>query len=259
MTPGEKQFLDELNIYRNEVNSALKFLYTELAIHGIASKNKKILSALNSSPTFWNTILNALQHSTFITLGRIFDPDPEKHTIHKLLKIVENNKNLFTKESFKERWLKNDDKVKINDWLPQYLKTVYVPTVGDFREFKKFIAIQKKTYVELFGPIRHQFGHKIYDNNEDVEALFDKIQVKDLEKFCIRLEGIHEALWQLYHNGRGPMLPIRHGRYSTKNILKKKYKQYHSMPANAQFIGEVTIVLNLLKEGKAVVARKVKA
>ena len=217
----EKEFIQELNVFRNEVNSALKFLYTELAIHEIASKNKKILKALNSSPTFWNTVLSALQHSTFLTLGRIFDTSPEKHTIHKLFRIVESNKNFFTKDSFKNRWIRNEDKAKINDHLPQYLKTVYVPNDGDFREFKKFIATQNKIYLKLYAPIRHQFGHKIYDKSEEVKVLFDKVQVKDLEKFCVRLSGIHEALWQLYNNGRGPLLPIAQGRYSTRNNTKR--------------------------------------
>lgn len=256
---SEEKFLEELNIFRNEVILASKFLYTELAIHEIASKNKKIKKVLNYSPTFWNTILSALQSSTFITFGRIFDIDPKKHSIHTLFRIVENNKELFTKKSFSDRWLKNEDKAKINDWLPEYLKKVYVPTDDDFRKFKKFIAAQKRIYDKLYAPIRHHFGHKIYNKNEDVKVLFDKIQINELEKFCVRLDSIHEALWQLYHNGHGPLLPIKQGRYSTKNIMKTKFKPYVTKPANAQFIDEVSTLLNLLELGKITRDKKLSA
>ncbi len=242
----EEKFLEELNIFRNEVILFSKFLYTELAIHEIANKNKKILGALNHSPTFWNTILSALQSSTFITLGRIFDPDSKKRTIHTLFKVAEQNKIIFTKESFESRWVRDRDKKQIEDWLPEYLKSVYVPTDNEFRKFRKFIADQKRVYKEIYGPIRHQFGHRILHKKEDVKVLFDKVEVRELEKFCVRLWGIHEALWQLYHNGHGPLLPIKRGSSSTKNILKTKFEPYTEKPASAQFIEEAAVALNLL-------------
>ena len=215
-------FIDELNIFRNEVDSALKFLYTELAIHAIAIKSKQTLSSLNSSPTFWNTILSALQQSTFITLGRIFDVKSD-HSIHVLRKFIEKNKNLFSKESFAYRWQKDADSNKIDSWLPKYLEGVYVPTDRDLRNFREFIAKQQKIYEEIYRPVRNHFGHRKYIKNEDIKVIFDRIQVRGLEKFCVRLKNIHEVLWQLYHNGRGPLLPIKQPIYSTQSILKKKY------------------------------------
>ncbi len=245
----QKVFLEELNIFRNEVQSALRFLYTELTIHAKTAKNKRVLSALNSSPTFWNTILNALQHSTFITLGRIFDTKPNMHSIHTLFGIAQKNKNLFSKESFTDRWQSNEDKRTVDHYLQEYLKKVYVPNDEDFKKLKKFIAQQKRTYLDIYGPIRHHFGHKIYAKNEDVKVLFDKVKVRDLEKFCVRLENIHEAFWQLYHNGIGPMLPFKRQSYSTHNILRKKYEPLHSKPFNAQIIEDVNRALDLLKLG----------
>jgi len=248
MLSSEEKFLKELNIFRNEVMLASKFLYTELAIRNIASKNKKVLSALNYSPTFWNIILSALQNSTFVTLGRIFDNNG-KNSINKLLKFVQDNRDIFTKESFKNRWIENSDRSKIDQWLPEYLKKVYIPTPNDLLEFGKFIDKQKRIYKKFYRPIRDQFSHRVLNTNEDVKVLFNKIQVNELEKFCTRLDGIYEALWQLYHNGRGPLLPIKKGRYSTKNILKTKFKPYTLKPLNAQFINETKEVLEMVKLG----------
>ena len=124
-----------------------------------------------------------------------------------------------------------------------------MPTSDDFRKLKKYIQSQKKTYQEVYAPIRHHFGHRIYIKNEEIQVLFNKVKIKDIEKFYVRLYGVHEALWQLYHNGRGPLLPIREKKYSTKNILKSRYKQHEQRPANVQFVEEVKIALKLLKTG----------
>lgn len=244
----EKKFLEELNIFKNEVVLALKFLYTELAIHNIASKDKEVLKALNRSPTFWNGILSALQSSTFITLGRIFDANG-KNSINTLLRTTQQNIDIFTKDAFTKRWEKNGDRSKIDHWLPEYLKKVYVPKDKDLVEFSKFIEKQKNTYKDIYKPVRTHFGHRIHNKNEDIKIIFDKIKVNELEKFCVRLNGIHEALWQLYHNGSGPLLPIKQERYSTNNILQTKLKSHQIEPANVQFIQEVNTALNLLKFG----------
>jgi hypothetical protein len=245
----EKDFLSELNIFRNEALSAQKFVYTEIAIHNFAGNNKKILDALNYSPTFWNTILSALQHAVFITIGRIFDINSE-HNIHILVKTVENNKDIFTKEAFSKRWLKNRDKEQISDYLPQYLKGVYEPTNADFRALRKSIKQMKKEYEKIYRPIRHQFGHNKFNTNEETEALFNKVQIKDLEKFCVSLGGIHEILWQLYHNGHGtPLLPIKCEESSTDNLLINLDGQDYPGPANVQFIRETESALNLLSVG----------
>lgn len=249
MSP-EERFLVELGILKNEVFFALSSLYTELAIHGIANKDKRVSGALNYSPTFWNTIFSALQHSTFITLGRIFDFSSE-HNIHILFKIVEENKNIFSRESFKSRWPSGN--------CPQeYLDSIFVPTSDDFRKFKKFIARQRKIYEEFFRPIRHQFGHKKLYDKKEIESLFSKVQIRELEKFCLKLKGIYDALWQLYYNGRGPLLPIKCGRYSTKNILKNRHRRNNSEPPNIQFVDEAKVALNLLKLGKIANDRKIR-
>lgn len=253
---GEKDFIEELNIFRNEVDSALRFLYTESAIHHIASKNKKILNALNQSPLFWNTILGSLQLSVFMTLGRIFDTDSENHTLSTLFKSAQNNKNLFSKESFEKRWNKDSDKKGIKSWLPEYLKKLYVPTDQDFRNLRKFIGEQRKIYEDIYRPIRHHFGHRKYTNNEEVQLLFSKIKIRELEKHCIILKSIHETFWQLYHNGRGPLTPIKHGRYSTVNILNKRLKPYISKPLNIQMVEETEYVLEVLKSGMNIPFKK---
>jgi hypothetical protein len=245
----EEKFLTELNIFKNEVILLSKYLYMELTIRTVATTNKRILTTMNKTPTFWNTVLSGFQNSTFITLGRIFDTN-SKHNIHILFKVIEDNKFIFSKKSFEKRWLNNEDvkNSKMASYLSEYMKNFYEPTDKDFRELKKLISKQKKIYETIYRPIRNHFGHKKYSTNEEIQALFDKVNISELEKFCTNLEGLHEALWQLYYNGRGPLLPIKQSRYSTKNILKTKFKKDSPITAKAQFVAEAKLILSFFSK-----------
>lgn len=245
----EKEFLDELNMFRNEVISALKSVYAEQALHEIVSKDKKALDVLNMTPTFWNTVLSAFQNSTFTTFGRIFDNNG-KSSIRILGKITRKNRDIFTKSSFSSRWGKEDNGTGVSSWLPEYLKNLYVPVDKDFDDLDSFIAKMTASYKDVYLPIRDHFGHRLYKDNMEINKLFEKVNIRKLEKFCTQLEALHQSLWQLYHNGRGPIFPLKKGGYSTKNILKKKYKPYERMPTNTQIIEEVNSMIKLLKSGK---------
>jgi hypothetical protein len=181
MSPQEK-FLFELNIFRNEITLVTRSLYMELAIHAIASKNKSILNAMNRTPTFWNAVLSGFQSSTFITLGRIFDLKPNNHSIHTLFRLANDNRFIFSRVVFEERW-KNGDGGKspsLINYLPEYMEKFYEPTDADFLKLRKLIGAQQKIYESIYSPIRHNFGHKIYSTNEEVKVIFEKVNIRGI-------------------------------------------------------------------------------
>src|SRR5450755_832398 len=91
-------FERELEIFRTEAEAATQFLYAYLAIHQVAGRHRQVRDALNSAALFWNTNLGALQTSTFIALGRVFDQQAKsKHNIDRLLRIAQDNLDIFTK------------------------------------------------------------------------------------------------------------------------------------------------------------------
>jgi hypothetical protein len=240
-------FLEELNIFKNEVYIVIKSLYTELAIGAIATNDSKVMSALNTSPTFWNAVLGSLQQSTFITLGRIFEVDASKHTLNTLMNIASTNIDLFSKEAFSQRW--KIDRTSLHDYLPEYLEKSYFPSVEEFRQFSKYVSKQKAFYKKTYAPIRIHFAHKMYVSNSDVQVLFDKVNIPELESFCVRLYGIYDVLWNLYHNARGPLLPLKSHVFSTEDILKQEIDPFRPGNLNKQLLHEVKDALLLLKMG----------
>ncbi len=64
------------------------FFYSYLAINVVIGDNKKALDAINETPLFWATNLEALQTVFFIVLVRIFD-QKSNHNIDRLIGIAQ--------------------------------------------------------------------------------------------------------------------------------------------------------------------------
>jgi hypothetical protein len=153
------QFKRELEIFRTESDVAVQFFYAWQTVNTVAGADRSVHNALNKAPLFWNTTLGALQAATLLTLGRVFDPDPDNHSITRLLCLAHRNLQLFSKEALAER--KRELSPNADEWLPEYLEGVYVPSSNDFWKLKKFIAIRRRTYEKNYRPLRHQyFAHR---------------------------------------------------------------------------------------------------
>jgi len=217
MIQPEDVFANELEVFRTEADSGIQFFYSYLAVHDVAGEHKEVLLLLNRAPLFWNTALVALQTSIFIALGRVFDQQ-SNHNVDRLLKIAQLNMAIFSKEALAGR--KRRDSANADEWLDEYLRDVYEPNADDFRRLRRHVAKRRRVYEDNYRDLRHQvFAHKEIYSKEDVQALFDKTNVRELQQLLIFLRQLHEALWQLYHNGRKPTL--RPARYSVKRIREQ--------------------------------------
>jgi hypothetical protein len=210
-------FANELEVFRKEAEWGIQFFYSYLAVHIIASENKEVLQLLNTASLFWKTVLGSLQTSTFITLGRLFD-QRSKHSIDRLLKIAESNIAIFSKEALAGR--KRRDSSTADEWLNDYLRDVYVPKADDFRRLRRYVKKRRKVYENNCRDIRHKyFAHKEISSKKDVQALFKRTNVREMQKILIFLSQLHEALLELYQNGRKPIL--RPACYSVKGIRRR--------------------------------------
>lgn len=217
MKKAEDIFENELEVFRTEAESAIQFFYSWLGVHAVAGGHKAVYRLLNRAPLFWNTALGALQTSTFIDLGRVFDQQ-SRHNVDRLLKIAQSNMAVFSKDALAGR--KRRGSANADEWLTDYLVDVYVPTADDFRRLRRHVAKRRRIYEENYRALRHQvFAHKEVSEKEQIQALFGKTNIRELQQLLIFLRKIHEALWQLYHNGRKPTL--RPARYSVKQIREQ--------------------------------------
>ena len=88
MSDCEAEFERELAAFDRDVTLAIQYLYAFQATHYVASKNERVLMAMNWHALYWNTSLGAMQEAIFAALGRIFDKDERSHSVHRLLELA---------------------------------------------------------------------------------------------------------------------------------------------------------------------------
>jgi hypothetical protein len=214
---GEREFERELEVFGNEVEILTQVFYAYLAVHGTAADNKAVYRLLDDANLFWNTCLYGLQSTTFIVLDRVFDQNPRsKHNIDRLLKMAQNNLHIFSKEALRRR--KQVVTPDHTEWLGRYLEQVYEPTHDDFRRLRKrHVKKWRAVYEEKYRPIRHGvFAHKGVSDGSELEALWEKTNIIEMQKLFTSLRSLHWALWELFYNGE--KLVLRPQRYSEKRM-----------------------------------------
>jgi hypothetical protein len=210
----DTQFEHELEVFRTEAESGIQFFYAYLAVHAVAEHHQSVYQLLNKAPLFWNTSLGALQTAAFIALGRVFDQN-STHNLDRLLRAAQSNLQLFSKAALGRR--KQGANVEPPEWLEDYLSDVYEPTPQDFRRLRSYVRKWRKIYESNYRDLRHKlFAHKEVADRADIDALFAKTNINELQRMFTFLSSLHGALWQLFFNGRKPVL--RPQRYSVKRM-----------------------------------------
>jgi AbiU2 len=217
MTAQEQIFLRELEIFRGECEGASQHVYAYLAIHDVAKRRKTVFRALDRHALFWNTVAGALQGSAIIALGRVFDQSTP-HNVDVLLRLAQRSPGMFTRVSLATR--KSNGAAAPPPWLPAFIDQVQEPTIQDFRKLRAHVNRFRQVYEHRFRPLRHSvFAHTLIHGPSEVAPVAAKANINELKRLISSLLSLHEALWQLFYNGRAPVLrPIRYPAKRRKDL-----------------------------------------
>src|SRR5258706_2510956 len=209
-----RDFTIQLENFRHEAQAVAQYVYADMSVQHAASKSRKLLNRLNTAPGFWLVNAAACQAAAYMALGRVFDKK-SKYNINALLDAFEANPQIFARSGIAAR--KRGDQNVDHPWLPEYLDRAYYPTKQDVRYLRKRVAAYRAFFDRAIKPVRNEYlAHRVRVGHGPVQALFARGQIRELWRLTTFLLALHEALWQLLHNGRKPV--IRMGRYSVKAI-----------------------------------------
>jgi len=207
----EPEFRHELEVFGNEVEEAIQCFYAEQTIHNLAREDENVYHALNRNPPFWNLACRALQANAIIVLGRIFDRDSRAHTLNRLLQLATQNPSIFSKGALEKRNLPQAGK-----HTAEFMRTAYIPKKRDFQRLQKYADKQRAIYNGHYLDLRNKFfAHR---ERGDLTAAFATANIRRLGRLLVFLDQLQDALWQLFMNGRKPVL--RPARHSGQQILK---------------------------------------
>jgi hypothetical protein len=239
MNDPETEFERELLVFRNEVHEATQSFYAEQTVHNVARSDAQVFQALNRHAAFWNLTTRALQMNALIVLGRIFDEDRHSHGVRRLLCLAKTNSHIFSKVALERR-----KRPQAGTWTEEYMRDVYVPNSRDFVRLQRHTDRQRTIYRSKYKALRDKFvAHR---DRADVAALFVNARIPELEKLLRFLNVLHDALWELFANGRKPI--FRPTRYSARQILKLAPNSRHSAAESEWITYETKKFLEYLRE-----------
>lgn len=241
-TTPEEAFKKELEYLRRDIFGGMQLLYAHLTFLEVATRGTSILDGVNEAPLFWNTTLYAWQCGYFIALHRIFDTK-QTHHVGRVLALAKNNPSIFSTEALAQR--KRSGSPNADEWLPDYLRRVHVPTSHDFTRLEQSLSHHKNRYDTSYRKLRSKvFAHRVVAAVEDVRKLFSKTNVRELKGMYLFLAKFYEALWELLHNGRKPvLLPLRH---SVKQIIRNPRDPWQPHQVHEAIVGETKHVLEVV-------------
>lgn len=185
-----------------EVDTAAQAFYLWKAINNHASADQGIYRGLNKQALSWNIFTHSLQTTFFVVLGRLFDTDADAFSVHAFLRCCIENIEQFSKDALKERKLAGSSVVK-PAWLDEYVQSAYIPEEKDFQMMRGELSKRQKQYEAVYRPIRNKvIAHKDAATMDNVEALFGKTNVGEIEELLWFLHQIREVIFQLLYNGR---------------------------------------------------------
>ena len=209
----DRDFERQLANLNNEAHVIANYVYAEMAIQHAASKSKRLLDALNRTPTFWLTCQGSLQTAAYIAIARVFDDKNSRYNVAELLTSMEENLDLFSRDALKRR--KSGPDFMTPKRLAEYVAAAHVCTRADVQRLRRSVQRRREFYERAIMPVRHQYlAHRAAHDRERVQALYSKGKLKELWRMSAFLLRLHDALWNQLHNGRKPNLSTP--RYSPK-------------------------------------------
>lgn len=199
----QNESIEQLHQYfRAEVDTTAQAFFMWKTINNRASADFEIHRALNEQALSWNILTHSLQTTFFIALGRLFDTDYAAFSAHSFLRKCIEHIGQFSKEAQRQRRLTNSNRMTPEE-VDKYLADAYVPVEKDFLIMRGELSKRQKQYEAVYRPIRNMVvAHKDSATMENVNALFGKTNVTQVEEFLRFLHQIQAIVFQLLHNGR---------------------------------------------------------
>lgn len=246
MKQFESRFGAHLDRLERDSRACSMFIYTELTLHFFFSRDLEVRDRVNAHAAFWNGVLSSLQTAGFIALGRMYDHDESAHTIHALLKFMENYPGIFRPSALQARQIAIG---RSQEEARSFVENAFQVRDGWLDDLRSEFEIHRAFYAECVQPIRHKFfAHSSLIDRASIDAMFGEVSVKSIENLAVFPLRLHRAIGLLFNGGYAPQLesPI----VSIRDVLlnlpergKSTWEHMHAAKAAAEMIAWIGSVM----------------
>src|ERR1700689_4383650 len=160
----EQVFLQRLEALQRDARAAARYAYVGSSINFIANQNPALPPILDRDAGFWNTVLGAMQTSSIVALGRIYDSRKDVLSADRLVKYVITYPGIFSRAALGARK------------TPEYAADAFEPRAVDFKPLQDTLDGYTSLYESTIGPIRHKvFAHAGNITNSEMYELFQNV------------------------------------------------------------------------------------
>jgi hypothetical protein len=201
----EAEYWHTYETIRSDVEGAIESFYTWLAIKNLLAQDEAIWRKFQEHAAYWNIVLYSLQNTFFIILGRLFDNAADTHSLNRLLAITVEHPELFDKSTLHARKIKAWGGVDHPEW--NYFDTFREPMKSELGALKTALYPHRLRFQSVYSQIRSKvFAHKVLVDQQQIDGLFEKTKLQELEDILFFLYDLMEVLGNLFLNGRLPVL-----------------------------------------------------
>jgi hypothetical protein len=191
-----------LDALERDARAAARHTYIGSSINFAAAPRPELIARLDKHAGFWNTVLGALQTSSIVALGRIYDQRKDVLSARKLVTHASAHRAMFTRASLAERVA---HRFPSEAEVQEFVALAHEPTQVDFDLLNGQLATHTDLYETTIQPIRHNvFAHAGHITRNEMLAMFANVPMADLERLTVFPLQLWRALWQCYHNGYRP-------------------------------------------------------
>ena len=234
---NDQKFEYALKMFETQVGEAIQYWLAAATLNEVARLNTATLTALNRTPSFWITARVAMENQAILTAGKIYGQRrANPYNIDSLFDVLRALRaTVFSRDALAARKRRMSDNA--DEWLPQFMKGVHVPTATDIDRLHQLSKRHRKTYEAQYADVRilHVAHSAIADPNVRW-AIFQKTRVSDFAKLIIFLNQLQDALWNMYYNGRRPTL--RPMAYSVQSLVGKKLEDLRNNRNQEHIVAE---------------------
>jgi hypothetical protein len=248
MTPEEERFTAAFKVFETQVAEATQFWFAASTINEVAKADPDTLKALNKTPSFWVTVRVALEYQGIIAAGKIFgNRSANPHNIDSFFEVLRaSSAEVFSAAALAAR--KRQGSANADEWLPDFMKRVYVPTLDDIGALYKLAKPHRKVYEAQWAAVRNR--HVAHTEVVDYDArseIFAKTRIPDFENLISFLNQLYDAIWHLYYNGTKPAIdPTTH---SVASLVARDLRELRAGKNDEHIVAETRKCMTLLTQG----------
>ena len=216
----ETEWIQELEHIDNQLTHILDVVNFLEEFFQLNNKSEAAHRTFNTNPLFWKVLLDCLQESLFMGLGRLCDPSSDAVSVSRVVKGAMSHPEFFSATALRQRLEERkltkslDDHLQANAWTPV--------SGGELRFLKTAIASHLKRLEDSYLPIRNSYyGHRPIES--DASTMFAETNRVELWETLDMLRQLLGGLRFFYDNGAKPRVDI-HGTKALDLVPRRSFR-----------------------------------